>query len=185
MIKDILIETEEKMIKSLETFKTDYSKISLSKANISLLSDIKVKYYGENYTIEQISVINIENSNSIIIKPFDKKNVPFISKAIINLKQDLNPFIDGDTIKVMFPKMTLERREFLARKVKNLSDNTKTAIRNIRKNSIQKIKVFLKENKMSQDDEKKLLLQINKLASSYTKKIEEMNNKKTAEILNI
>lgn len=185
MLENILSETEKKMIKSIESLKLDYSKITLNRVNINLLSDIKIKYYDENYTLNQISVINIENNNSITIKPFDKKNIPVISKEIVNLNQDLNPFINGDVIKVILPKMTLERRELFAKKIKKISDDTKIAIRNIRRNSIQKMKDFLKDNKVSQDEEKIFMSKIDNISSSYTKKIEEINNKKTIEILNL
>ena len=119
MLKEILNDIEKKLEKSIEALKIDFSKISINKVNVNLLNDIKIKYYNDNYTLKQLSIMTLEGVNSITIKPFDKKNITAISKAIVDLNLDLNPFVNGDTIKVVFPKMTQERRETFTKKINN------------------------------------------------------------------
>lgn len=183
MLNDIIEDIEIKLNKTIDVLKIDFSKISTNKANINLLNDIKIKYYDEIYKLNQISVINVEDATSITIKPFDKKNITAISKEIVNLNLDLNPFINGDIIKVIFPKMTTERRELFAKKVKKISEEIKISIRNIRKNCVQKIKTVSKENKISQDEEKMILSKLDTIVSKFNEKIDEMNNKKISELL--
>ena len=185
MLNDIITELETKLNKTIDIFKIELSKISTNKTNINLLNDIKIKYYDETYKLNQISVINIEDGNFITIKPFDKKNITSISKEIVNLNLFLNPFVNGDAIKVIFPKMTAERRELFVKKVKKISEDIKISIRNVRKNYVQKIKITTKDNKISQDDEKIILSKLDNIISKYNDKIEEINNKKTIELLKL
>lgn len=183
MLNDIITDLEIKLNKTIDILKTDLSKISTNKANIHLLNDIKIKYYDDIYKLNQISVISIEDGNSVTIKPFDKKNIQSISKEIVNLNLDLNPFINGDIIKVIFPKMTTDRRELFVKKVKKLSEETKISIRNIRKNHLQKIKNISKEHNISQDEEKIILAKLDTMISKHNEKIDEINNKKITELL--
>ncbi|HIH2762324.1 MAG TPA: ribosome-recycling factor [Candidatus Azoamicus sp.] len=183
MLNDIITEIEDKIKKTIDTLKIEFSKISTNKTNINLLNDIKIKYYDEIYKLNQISVITIEDGSSIIIKPFDKKNITSISKEIVDLNLDLNPFIHGDLIKVIFPKMTTERRELFVKKAKKISEEMKISIRNTRKIYIQKIKNTSKENKISQDEEKIKLTKLDNMISKFNDNIDEITNKKITELL--
>lgn len=185
MLNKIIEEMEKNLDKTIDVIKIEHSKITTNKANLNLLNDIKIKYYNENYKLNQVAVINIEDGNSITIKPFDKKNTQSISKEILNLNLDLNPFINGDVIKVILPKMTMERRELFIKKIKKMSEDGKISIRNIRKNHIQHIKNTSKENKISQDEEKNYLKKIETIINKYIEKIEEITNKKINEILKV
>lgn len=185
MLNEFIEEIEINFNKTIDILKIEYSKINANKVNLNLLNTVKIKYYDEIYTLDQISVINIEDYNSVIIKPFDKKNISSISKEIVNLNLDLNPFTHGDIIKVIFPKMTMERREMFAKKIKKTAEDSKIAIRNIRKNYIQKVKNISKEKKISKDDEKIILNKTETITTKYIEKIEEMTNKKITDILKI
>ncbi|HIH2763281.1 MAG TPA: ribosome-recycling factor [Candidatus Azoamicus sp.] len=183
MLNELIADTEIKLNKTIDILKIDMSKISTNKVNINLLADIKIKYYDESYKLNQISVINIDDNTSITIKPFDKKNITTISKEIVDLNLDLNPFVNGDVIKVIFPKMTTERRELFVKKIKKMSEETKISIRNIRKNNMQKMKTVSKENKISQDEEKIILTKLDNMISKFSEKIDDITNKKITELL--
>lgn len=183
MLNNILQEIELKLNKTIDALKLEFSKIYTNKVNVNLINDIKIKYYNENYKLNQIAVISIEDGHSIIIKPFDKKNITDITKEIVNLNLDLNPFVNGDIIKVVPPKMTAERRELFAKKAKKISEEMKIAIRNIRKNYIQKIKSTAKEEKIAQDDEKMTLSKLDIVISKYNEKIDTLTSAKINELL--
>lgn len=183
MLNNILQEIEISLNKTIDALKMEFSKISCNKINVNLLNDIKIKYYDEYYKLNQIAVTSIEDGNSIIIKPFDKKNTSDIIKEVINLNLDLNPFVNGDTIKIILPKMTTERRELFIKKIKKISEEMKISLRTIRKNYIQKIKNISKNEKISQDDEKSILSKLDVMISKYNEKIDTATNVKTNELL--
>ena len=183
MLDELFNTTEDKLKKTILNMKSDFSKLVLNKVNLSLLDDIKISYYGDKYPLPQLAILLVENANSLSIKPFDKKNLTIIHKEIINLNLDLNPFISGDTIKVIFPKLTSERRDFFIKKIKKIGEDTKVSIRNIRRQSNQKIKSLLKENGISQDEEKLFLNKIQCLIDKYIHEIDSLVNKKEKDLL--
>lgn len=185
MFKEIVCFAEDKLKKSIVTLKTEFSKLILNKANLKLLDDVSIIYYGEKYRLDQLSVMMIESANIASIKPFDKKNLSLICKEIVDLKMDLNPFVVGDIIKVSFPKLTSERRDLFVKKMKKHGEDTKISMRNIRRLANQKIKILLKDGELSKDDERKVLLEIQNLVDKYIGIVDEMVEKKEAELLKV
>lgn len=183
MEDNIIKITEEKFLKSISVLKNEFSKFILDKANFSLIENIKIPYYGQKCPIIQIAVISNEGSNTIIIKPFNKKDMSLICNEIVNLNLDLNPFVTNDYIKIIFPKLTSERREFFVKKTKKIGEDIKISIRNIRKQTNQKIKLDLKNKKLSQDDEKILLNEIDTLTNKYIDIINSLLNKKEKDLM--
>ena len=175
----------ESLKKELESvilnFKKELLKYSLNKINISILEDIKINYIGSIYKLNQISVINIENQN-ILIKPFDKSIANNICNEIIKLNMDLNPFVTDDLIKITYPKTTMERRLFFIKKIKELTENYKINIRNIRRTENSKIKLMSKNKDISQDDEKKTLSTIQINVDKTIEQIELFQEKKINEL---
>lgn len=185
MFKEIVCFTEDKLKKSIVTLKADFSKLVLNKANLKLLDDVSILYYGEKYRLDQLSVMMIESASVASIKPFDKKNLSLICKEIVDLKMDLNPFVSGDLIKVSFPKLTSERRELFVKKMKKSGEDTKVSMRNIRRLANQKVKALLKDGNMSKDDERKVLLDIQNLVDKYIDVVDNMVVKKEDELLKL
>jgi ribosome recycling factor len=185
MHDSILSDLKDKSDKSLLHLKSEFTKILLNKPNINLLKSIKIIYYNIVYTLDQISVINVEKGNVIIVKPFDKQNIPKICNEIIKLNLDINPFVTQDFIRVVFPMITSDRRELFVKKIKKIGEDTKISIRNIRRQTNQEIKDLLKSNKLTQDDEKRLNNETQKIINNYIEKIDLIVNKKEHEILNI
>lgn len=185
MFKEILCSTEDKLKKSLASLKTEFSKLVLNKANLKLLDDVFIVYYDEKYRLDQLSVIMIETPGIVSIKPFDKKILSVICKEIIDLKLGLSPFVVGDVVKVSFPKLTTERRELFVKKVRSFSEDTKISMRNIRRQSNQQVKSFLKDGNISKDEEKKVLSDIQFLIDKYIDIVDEILVKKEEELLKL
>ncbi|HFL8824363.1 MAG TPA: ribosome recycling factor [Candidatus Azoamicus sp. OHIO1] len=183
MLEDIMALMIDKMEKSIVSMNNEFSKIITNRVNPSLIKDIRVNYYDSKVSLDQISVVLADSSNVLLVKPFDKKLLQNISKEIVNLNLGLNPIIFGDSIKVVFPKLTEERRIFYAKKIRKIGEDIKIAIRNVRKNVNQKFKSFLKEENMSKDDEKRCHLKIQEISDAYIKKVDSSVFKKEEELL--
>ncbi len=165
----------------LNSFKKELNKYSLNKINISLISDIKINYFNAIYKINQISSINIENQ-ILIIKPFDKAMIQIICNEINKLNMDLSPLVQNDFIKIIFPKTTVERRNNYIKKIKEISENYKITIRNIRRDINNKIKLNCKNKQISQDEEKISLNKVQKKIDEYNDKLDEILQKKIIEL---
>lgn len=185
MSEENLTLIEEKIQKSLTNLKNEFLKLIFNKPNAGLIENIKIQYYEEKCILKQLSTISIENNNTISIKPFDKKITMEIYKEIKNLNLDLNPITTNEEIKIIFQPMSTEKRIIFIKKSKKISEETKISIRNIRREFIQKIKNDLKEKKISEDQEKKILNKIEQIVEKNIKIVEELTEKKEKDLLKI
>ncbi len=182
-MSDILNITKAKLEKSIVSLKREFSKLVLNKSNLKLIEDINITYHDEVLKLNQLSVITFDGRKTVLIKPFDKSILTCISRAIINLRLDLNPYISNGHIKFMFPNLTMERREIFVKKVKKLEEEIKIAMRNIRRQSNQSVKSIFKSREISQDDERRLLSDIDDLIKEYIKKAESLTEEKKKNLL--
>lgn len=185
MLNDFFVLMEDKLKKSVEILKIEFSKMVLNKVNFNLVRSLFIIYNGDKLFFDTISVMTVESGNILFIKPFEKNHTNLICNEIIKLKMDLNPIVVSDAIKVVFPIVTTERRQFFLKKVKQISEETKVSMRNIRKHISQDVKTFLKSNKISEDDEKKFFLRLQKMFDSYIDTIDVMIKKKEKDLLGI
>lgn len=185
MLGNFLIITEDKLKKSLDVLRLEFSKITLNKVNVGLIKTLSVVIDNDKFFLEHIAVISVDAGNIVLVKPFDKHCIPNICNEIIKLKMDLNPFVVGDAIKVVFPIVTMERRQDFVKRAKKIVEDIKVSIRNIRKHVNQDVKLFLKSNKVSADDEKKFFIDLQKVIDLYIDKIDILLKKKEIELLNI
>lgn len=185
MLDKFLLDIEIKMNKSIDSLKNDFSKIIVNKVNSNLIKSLFISINNDKVPLEHISVISIESGNIVLVKPFDKHQTSIICSELVKLNMDLNPFVVNDSIKIVFPLVTMERRQFFVKKIKKFSEDTKVSIRNIRKNINQDVKIFLKANKISIDDEKKFFLSLQKSVDNYIDKVDFLTKKKENELLNI
>lgn len=185
MLNSFLVNMEDKLKKSIDILKIEYSKIILNKINVNLIRSIFILHNGNRLFLDNISVISIEHGNTLFIKPFDKQHISLISNEIIKLKMELNPIVVSDYIKLVFPIVTTERRQFFLKKAKQLSEDIKVSMRNIRKNVNNDIKIFLKSNKVSEDYEKKFFLKLQKTFDLYMDNVDIVLKKKEKELLGI
>jgi len=183
MVKDVLKELEGKMKVSSDHFRKDLSKVRTGQANFSLFEDIKVEYYGTLTPVNQLANLGIPDPTLITVQPWDPSLLEPLDKAIRTADLGLNPLNDGKTIKVPIPPLDDERRREMAKKIKKMLEDEKTALRNMRRESKDLIEKIEKDKKISEDDKFNGLELVQKVIDDYSKKIEEIAASKEKEIL--
>jgi ribosome recycling factor len=183
MVKDVLRDLEAKMKVSADHFRKDLSKVRTGRANLSLFEDIKVEYYGTLTPVNQLANLGIPDPTLITVQPWDPTLLEPIDKAIRAADLGFNPLNDGKTLKVPIPPLDDERRREMAKKIKKMLEDEKTALRNMRRESKDEIEKLEKDKKISEDDKFNGLESLQKLIDDYSKKIEEVAAAKEKEIL--
>ncbi len=185
MINEILKDAETRMKKSLDALKVEFSKIRTGRATPSLLDHITVEYYGSQTPLNQVAKIAIEDSRTLSITPWEKTMVGPIEKAIMTSDLGLNPATAGMVIRVPMPPLTEERRKELVRVVRHEAENAKVAIRNIRRDANNDLKLLVKEKEISEDDAHRAEDRVQKLTDQYIVLIDEMLAHKENELMEI
>jgi ribosome recycling factor len=183
--KDALAQAKTRMEKAVEDFRKDIASIRTGRANIGLLDQVRVDYHGTPMPINQLGTMNVPDPSTIVISPWDQSVVAAIDKAIRSTDLGLNPTNDGKVVRVPIPPLTEERRKDLAKHIHKVLENHRTAIRNIRRDIKEAVEKLEKEKKMSEDDKKRSLDELEKLTHSETKKIEDLSATKEREVLEI
>lgn len=176
---------EDKMNKSLDVLLSDYATIRAGRANPHVLDKIKVDYYGTPTPIQQVGNINIPEARMIVIQPWEKSLLKAIEKAINMSELGIHPTNDGNVIRLVFPELTEERRKDLAKDVKKRGENTKVAVRNIRRDANETFKKMEKAGEMSEDDLKLGTEKIQKITDKMIDKIDAAVEEKTKEIMTV
>lgn len=180
-----LEEAKELMDKAVEHTQHEFSRIRAGKAMPSMLDGLKVEYYGAPTPINQVATVNTPDAKTIVIKPFEKKMVGEIEKAIINSDLGLNPQNDGELVRLNIPPLTEERRRDLVKAVKHEGENGKISIRNARKDVLNQMKKLLKDGDVSEDEEKKAETEVQELTDKHVAKIDDLVKKKEEEIMTV
>jgi ribosome recycling factor len=183
MVKDVLKALEGRMKVSADHFRKELSKVRTGRANLSLFEDIKVEYYGTVTPVNQLASLGIPDPTLITVQPWDPTLLEPIDKAIRAADLGLNPLNDGKTLKVPIPPLDDERRLEMAKKIKKMLEDEKTALRNMRRESKEEIEQLEKDKKITEDDKFNGLEMLQKLIDDYSKKIEETAAAKEKEIL--
>jgi ribosome recycling factor len=185
-VKDeILQDLEEKLKKTILTFKKDLSKLRTGVASVSILEDVRVNYYNQPTPINQVATIAVPDSRTITIQPWDSSVIVEIEKAIQKSDIGVNPVSDGKAIRLSFPKLTEERRKELTKLGGKMLENTKVAARNVRRDTNEKLKKMEKDKVISQDDTHKAQDEVQKLTDRYIELAEKTYTEKEKEILEI
>ncbi len=182
MLKKIKESTKMKMDKSVSLLAQELSKLRTGRASPALLDGVKVEYYGSILPLNQVASISIPEPRLMIIQPWDKTTLPAIEKAIFKSAIGLTPNNDGNVIRLPIPPLTTERRDELVKLTQRLGENTKVAIRNIRREANSEIKKEEKEKKISEDESYHSQEEIQKTTDEYINKIDEILKKKEKEI---
>ena len=159
-IADIKKTATEKMAKSVETLKHDLAKVRTGRAHVGILDHLRVDYYGSPMPINQVANVTLADSRTISIQPFEKKMVAAVEKAIRDSDLGVNPAVTGDVIRVPTPMLTEERRKELTKIVKHEGENSKVAVRNIRRDALQHLKDL---EEVGEDEEKRAAADVQKL----------------------
>lgn len=184
-MKEALEDLKKRMQKSVQTFKEELSHIRTSRASVSLLEGIKVDCYGQKLPIPQVASVNVVEGKMLVIQPWDLNLIKDIEKAIQKSDLGINPTSDGKTIKLVIPPLTEERRKELVKIVHKLSEEAKVAIRNLRRDILDKFKTAKKNKEISEDDYTKLEKEVQKIHDEFIKTIDKLSEEKEKEILTL
>ncbi|MBQ4232173.1 MAG: ribosome recycling factor [Lachnospiraceae bacterium] len=181
----MLEQYEEKMGKSLENLRTEFTSIRAGRANPHVLDNIMVEYYGTPTPLQQVGNITVPEARSLLITPWEASILKDIEKAIMVSDVGITPNNDGKSIRLTFPELTEDRRKELAKDVKKKSENCKVAIRNIRRDANDDFKKQNKNGDISDDELKDIEDKIQKLTDKYIKQTDDMTDSKTKEIMTV
>lgn len=185
MLNDIQADAKERMQKSIDSLKVEMSRIRTGRAHPSLLEPIMVDYYGSETPISQVANISASDARMLTVTPWEKNMVAAVEKAIMNANLGLNPATVGQTIRVPMPPLTEERRKELIRLVRATAENSRIAIRNIRRDGNSQLKDFLKEKEISEDDERRGQDNIQKLTDQHIALVDEILTTKETDLMEI
>ena len=185
MVKDIEKNIQEKMEKTLSVLKHELSTLKAGRANPSLLDRISVEYYGTPTPLNQLANIAAPEPRVLTISPWDAKSIPLIEKAILKSDLGINPSNDGKMIRLVIPQLTEERRKDLVKVVKKLGEESKVAIRNIRRDANEHLKKLKKDGEITEDDLKKSEENIQKITDKFIKEADKAVEVKEKEILEV
>jgi len=183
--KEALAQAKTRMEKAVEDFRKDLASVRTGRANVALLDHVRVDYHGTPMPINQLGTLNVPDPAMIVIAPWDPGAVPLIDKAIRTSDLGLNPMNDGKVVRVPIPALTEDRRKELVKHIHKVLEDHRTAVRNIRRDIKEAVEKLEKEKKISEDDKKRSLDELEKLTHSETKKIEDLSAAKEKEVMEI
>ena len=183
--KEALVQAKIRMEKAVEDFRKELAGVRTGRANVAILEHVRVDYHGTPMPINQLGTMSVPDSMTIVIAPWGAAAVPMIDKAIRTTDLGLNPTNDGKVVRVPIPSLTEDRRKDMVKHVHKVLENHRTAVRNIRRDIKEAVEKLEKEKKMSEDDRKRSLDELEKLTHSETKKIEDLSAQKEKEVLEI
>ena len=185
MIEDIRKDALQRMNKSIESFKTELTKIRTGRAHPSLLDHVTVEYYGAEVPLSQAANISVEDARTLAITAWDNSMVKAIEKAIMTSDLGLNPSTAGNVLRVPMPPLTEERRRDLVKVVRELAENARVAVRNIRRDANSDLKELRKEKEISEDEERRGQEQIQKITNESVARIDELLKEKEQELMEV
>ena len=184
-MEELLTDSKVKMQKTIESFQNNLSKIRTGRANTSLLDHISIDYYGTLTPLSQVAAINVADSSTLTIQPYEKNLSVVIEKVIRESDLGLNPVGVGDLIRVPMPPLTEERRKDLIKVVKSEGESSKISVRNIRRDSNDELKKLTKNKEISEDEERRLQDIIQKNTDTFIAEIDSMIDVKEKDLLTI
>jgi len=178
-------EYSDKMKKTTEILATQFAAVRAGRANAAVLDQISVDYYGVPTPIQQIASVSSPDPRSLVIQPWDAKALKLIEKAIQCSDLGINPQNDGRVIRLIFPQLTEDRRKELAKQVRKYGEDAKVAIRNIRRDAMDRFKKQQKKSEITEDDLKNVEKDLQKLTDDFFKEINKLTEKKEKELFAI
>lgn len=185
MPQELKRKTDEKMKAAIESLKKDFSSIRTGRASLALLDNITMDYYGTPTPLNQVAALSVPESRLIMIQPWEQKIIPAIEKAILKSDLGLTPSNDGKLIRIGIPPLTEERRKDLVKVVRKRGEESRVAVRNLRREANEALKKLEKDGSLSEDDLKHSLDEVQKLTDAYIKKVDETLQHKEKEIMEV
>jgi ribosome recycling factor len=184
-MQNVISSSEERMKKTVASLKDGFASLRTGRASAALFDKIRVDYYGEKSPLNQVANISIPEARLIVIQPWDKNLMGEIEKAIRSSELSLNPSNDGKVIRIAVPPLTGERRKELVKLARNQAEQSRVAIRNIRRDGNEELKKLLKDSSITEDDESKGQADLQKLTDSYIAKVNQTLEEKEKEIMEV
>ncbi len=178
-------EMKGNMGKSLDSFRRELGKIRTGRASLTILDGIAIFYYGQSTPLNQVATLTVPDSRTIAIQPWDSQVIPLIEKSIASTSLGLNPVNDGKIIRLPIPPLTEERRKELVKTVKRMAEDARVAVRNVRREFMDKVKGIEKNKEISEDELKRFQEEIQKVTDSFVKEVDTILQEKEKEILEI
>lgn len=185
MVNDIVKDLEGDIVKAHDAVKKELAKVRTGRASLALLDGVRVDYYGTPTPLNQVASCSTPDARLIVIKPWEKKLCPAIEEAIRKADLGVNPQSDGELVRVPIPALTEERRRELTKVVKRMGEDSRVAIRNLRRDSNELLKEAMKGGDISEDDEKQGLKKVQDAIDKGIAKVDEIIAKKEAEIMEV
>ena len=182
-MKELYREFDQKMQKTVEVIISDFAGVRAGRANASVLDKITVEYYGTETPIQQVAAISSPDARTLVIQPWDSNLMKAVEKAIQASELGINPQNDGKVIRLNFPQLTEERRKELTKQVRKFGEGGKVAIRNIRRDAMDKFKAMKKKNELTEDDLKECEKDLQEMTDKRCKEIDDLTAKKEAELM--
>ncbi len=182
-MKEMYQEYDVKMQKTIDVVASDFAGVRAGRANAAVLDKITVEYYGTETPIHQVASISTPDARTLVIQPWDGTLLKAVEKALMTSELGINPQNDGKVIRLVFPQLTEERRKELTKQVKKYGEGGKVAIRNIRRDAMEKFKAMKKKSEITEDDLKELEDELQKLTDKRCKEIDDLTAKKEAELM--
>jgi len=183
--KDAIVAARTRMEKAVDDFRKETTSLRTGRANAMLLDNVRVDYHGTAMPVNQLGTVTVPDATMLVIAPWDASAVAMIDKAIRTADLGLNPTNDGKVVRIPIPSPTEERRKELVKHIHKALENHRTAIRNIRRDLKEAIDKLEKDKKISQDEQKRALDELEKLSHSETKKVEDLSAAKEKEVMDI
>ncbi len=181
--KEVVVETELKMKKTLESVNREFAEVRTGRAHPGLIEGLHIDYYGTLTMVKQLASIAIPDAQSIVIQPWDVSAIAEIEKAILKSKIGIVPSNDGKIVRLSIPKLSKERRQELSKVVKDMAENGRVSLRSIRRESNDKIKKMQSENKISEDDSFRSQDEVQKLTDRFIKEVDNILESKNKELV--
>ncbi len=184
-VSEIIAQTEQKMKATVEHTREEFVKIRTGRASTGLLDQIKVDYYGCPTPLNQVAQVGVGDARTLTVQPWEKNMVKVVEKAIRDSDLGLNPATSGDVIRVPLPPLTEERRRELSKVVRGMGEDSKVAIRNLRRDANTHVERLTKDKEISEDDERRAETEVQKLTDKYVAEIDKVVADKEKEIMTV
>jgi ribosome recycling factor len=185
MIKEILADAKHRMDTSVEVVRKELAAVRTGRASLAILDGVMVDYYGTLTPLNQVANLAVPEGNLITVQPWETFLLPLIEKAILSSDLDLNPTNDGKILRIPIPPLTEERRKILVKHVGKLTEEGRTAIRQVRRDANDHLKKRLKQKEISEDEEKRALKSVQESTDEHIKELDEMMKKKEQELMTV
>ena len=185
MLEDLKKDARERMAKCVQTFQSDLKKLRTGRAHPSLIEHLKVDYYGSEVPLQQVANIAVEDGRTLVVSPWEKTVVQAIEKAIHKSDLGLTPMTAGTVIRIPMPPLTEERRRDITKVLRQDAENARVSVRNVRRDIMGDIKEMLKEKLVSQDDERRAEVEVQKLTDKHVADIDQLLAAKEKEVMQV